>query len=311
MKVLIAAMGDSAVASSRLRVWYIKPYLEQLGHTCEICANSPSWFSFINSEPFDLCLFQKTFSWPIATWERARGRPRIFDCDDAIPDLPYNASAITTDTIEHLAFFRSALHAEPIRVIPDALDVLPEIQPKTLHSKRLARCVAVCNPENLYHLTVAAEAIEMLGLMLTVYTNIHHDKFNLYKAFLPGSVSYARWSLNIDEELKEADLMVCPYVRKERDPWTNGKSANRLLKGWGLGLPVIGTPIPSYVEAGLWQRAETYDEWITALEKMGSQERRENDAAEGIVRANVYRPSQVALLWDRLFREKWRYDEAA
>lgn len=311
MKVLTATMGGVDVASSRLRVWYLLSELRNLGHTIVTCANAPSWLSFIENEPFDICLFQKTFNWVGAAWGRTRGLPRIFDCDDAIPDIPFDTTVLTTDTHEHLVFFRSIDYEGRAVVIPDTLDIQPDIKPKQQHNKELRHCVAVCNTENLYHLAVAAEAIEALGLELTVYTNRLHSKFSLHKAFLPSSVSYAPWSLDIDEKLKEADLMICPYVRKEHDPWVNGKSANRLLKGWGLGLPVIGTPIPSYVEAELWMRAETYDEWIAALEKMGSQERRENDAVEGMARTWRYSPSQIALMWDRLFRNMRRKDEAA
>jgi hypothetical protein len=111
---------------------------------------------------------------------------------------------------------------------------------------------------------------------------------------------YWHWNLDsVDKDLVACDVVACPYVLDGPWPaaWVASKGENRVYKAWALGLPVIGTPIPSYVAAGLVHQATTAREWALAFKALASREARQKDAARGQAIALSHCADKVALRW--------------
>jgi hypothetical protein len=289
VKITYYTAGDRSFASSRLRAWMVGDALARLGH--QVVFNQDP-----NEEPGDVNVFQKRFDLnELMARLRNAGKRVIWDCDDYIPGGPVErADLITVDTPEKLALYPGAA------IIPDVLDVPNDATPKTTHAEGLSWIVWFGNADNLYHTDSVAEACRQLGLRLVVITQLS----KVTNGDCDRASRWYDWDLfTVDDLLTCCDVAACSYVESGQwsQDWVNSKSANRLLKAWGLGLPVIGTPIPSYVEAGLAHRATTVDEWILELELMRSRMVRVTDTQHGRVIASTYRADLIAEQWLEVF----------
>lgn len=289
MRIAYYTAGDRSFASSRLRAWMVGDALSRLGHQVTFNADP-------NETTADVYVFQKRFDLPDMMCDlRTIGKPVIWDCDDCIPDGPVEyADLVTVDTPVKRALYPGAV------VIPDALDVSEKATMKADHTNELNQVVWFGNADNLYHAANVAEACKRLDLRMVVITQI--DKVSVEQRELAGA--WHEWDLStIDDLLTSCDLAACSYVFDGEWPhaWVNSKSANRMLKAWGLGLPVIGTPIPSYVEAGLVHQATTVEEWRRELDVMRSSVARLKDAQYGMAIASAYRADLIAERWLEVF----------
>jgi hypothetical protein len=291
VKIVYYTAGDRSFASSRLRAWMVGDALAEMGH--QITFNvDPNW-------PFaDVHIFQKRFDLSNMMEGLSKaGRCIVWDCDDYIADGPVIwADIVTVDTSVKQTLYPDAV------VVPDVLDVPDGAIIKMEHSDDLNRVVWFGNADNLYHAANAAEACEHLGLCFVVITQL--DKVTGEQRGMASE--WHEWDLStIDGLLIQCDLAACSYMADGPGPWpqawVNSKSANRLLKAWGLGMPVVGTPIPSYVEAGLAHQATTIDEWIRELEMMRICGVRMGDAIRGVNVASAYRADIVAGQWLEVF----------
>jgi hypothetical protein len=291
MRVAYYPAGDRSFASSRLRVYKIADALQLRGHTVAFFPDDPL--------TYDVVVVQKrTDCAALMRACREYGVRVVYDVDDYIPDLPVDlADVVTVDTPAKRELYPNAV------VIPDALDVEANSPYKSVHSHALTRAVWVGNAENLYNIHHAAQACRELGIELTVVTDLSGKHYGeVY------GVRGVQWTLeSADAELVEHDLCILPFSFDGRwgRAWVMSKSANRLYKAWGLGLPVAATPIPSYVEAGLQYAATTTAEWIGALTALQSPIARHADAARGYEIAQTQTAEAVANRWLDVFeREK-------
>lgn len=286
MKINYFPAGGRDFASSRLRVWKIADALKTMGHSVMVCS--------YNSNDCDVVVFQKTWQYTAAMrMFRAKGKRIIFDVDDLISTpIPAEVDLVTVDTPFKLADFPGAV------VVPDCLDVEDGSPIKADHAPRLSSLVWVGNAENMKHLSNVAQACERLKLDLTAITDLGSAHYAHYP-----SVQGLAWSLDsVDSEMIRHDLFVAPYILGGADDrWVRSKSANRLWKARALGLPVAGTGIPSYREAGLTWEAETVEEWIEILIAAGDQMMRCYDAARGMNAADQFCAERVALQWLKVF----------
>jgi hypothetical protein len=211
-------------------------------------------------------------------------------------EIPFDlADVVTTDTAYKQNCWPGSV------VVPDCLDLDDGAPRKSLHADNLNRAVVVCNVENTYHIRHAAAACRELGIQLIVITDTSHPKFAEYSRDVTG----VQWSLDtVDNEMIQADVCLCPYVIRDgewSEQWVLSKSENRIVKAFGLGLPVAGTGIPSYVSAGLQHCAETVEEWITTLQGISPRASREADAVRGYEIAQQYKAEKVARKWLEVF----------
>lgn len=290
MKIEFFPCGTRRTASSRLRAYMIAEALSDMGHDVGL--------SLYNTSPdtapagTDVVVIQKRFYLKaLAQHCMAQGIRVVFDCDDLIDGADqFPCDVLTTDTPFKAVRWPRAM------VIPDVLDIEPGAEIKTRHRDTLGNVVWTGNAENTYHLANVAAACSRLNLALTVITDLASSAYAYY-----NGVSGVAWDVDtVDAELVQADLAVCPFVLEDgawSEDWVKSKSANKLLKCWGLGLPVIGTPIPSYVEAGLRYKASTVDEWTAQLLNLRSPLLRRADAQRGYALAQKYRAGEVARRW--------------
>lgn len=293
MRIAYHTAGDRSMASSRLRAWMIGDALERMGH--EVYLPNQFWPATLP----DVMVFQKVFhANAIAEMKeyRRRGVRIVWDCDDYIPNGPVGcADVVTVDTPAKLDLYPNAV------VIPDALDIEDgDLWVKSGHAATLQSVVWFGNADNVYHAGAVAEACRELGLQLKIITQIDALK----AGDTPPDARLIEWNPNtVDAHIARADVAACSYVLQGRwsEAWVKSKSANRLLKAWGLGMPVVGTPIPSYMAAGLGHWATTADEWVTALAMMQSAAVRAEDGERGLLIANNYRAEVVANKWLEVF----------
>lgn len=293
MNIAWFTSGDRNMASSRLRAWKIGDVLQQQGHTVtwgKVDDNTDVMVMQKRNTPNDISLMEMCKRQSIRI---------IYDLDDYIPNLPVQcADVITVDTPAKLALYPNAV------IIPDCLDIdeMANLQPEGT-ARYLEEVVTVSNPENMYHIQNAAAACYQLDISLTVITDTKHHAY----AHFDGVQGVAWDVATVDAEIVKHDLFIAPLMfghPQWSDDWVRSKSANRILKAWGLRMPVAATPIPSFIEAGLVYRAQTVDEWVAALTKLESEEARYYDAGIGLQKANRYRADIIAKQWLAVFEGK-------
>lgn len=287
MHIAYYTAGDRDFASSRMRAWMVGDALVAMGH--EVVFN-PAWDYPLD---VDAVIVQKRFDLR-QTMEIAReaGARVIWDCDDLIPGGPVDlADVVTVSTRQMRTLYPQAV------IVPNCLDVPADAPRKIQHADRLRHVVCSVNGANLYHLEYVAQACQQLHLTLTVIVPFHQVKDFQQ---IPG-LHYVDWKRDqVDSQLITHDVTVCSYKINDGEwsaEWVRAKSACRALKAWGLGLPVIGTPIPDYVDNGIQHLATTTEEWVQALTALESREAREQDAERGYALAQEYRAEKVARKW--------------
>ena len=96
------------------------------------------------------------------------------------------------------------------------------------------------------------------------------------------------WSLDVYSELKNYDAVFIPCFNPTEAEKV--KSANRLLQSMALGIPVLSSPIPAYLEIIVNQKngfiCYTKDDWLSALKQL------ENQTFSNKIRKNAFTTSQ-------------------
>jgi len=217
--------GDKKIASSRLRVYNIAPYLDA---------------SFDLPEEYqkdDVLIIQKTPNYAELKRAKSQGAKVIYDIDDWYDQPAYKrmmeeADLVTVDTEYKLKLVPNA------EVIPDSLDWSGLI--KINYSKgKLMGWTGYGN--NAHYLNKIVIPLKKQGFKLRLITT--KDYIN----YFAGVCEFRQWSLqSVDKELTECDYGV--YCLKN-DDFSQSKGMHKLLKNWAIGLPTYVTPIPDYVRA--------------------------------------------------------------
>lgn len=289
MRIVYYTCGNLRRGSTRLRAIVPGRYLRTLGH--EVLFNPP------RITKTDVVVFQKVADRAaLMTAYAQRGAYVVMDVSD-FGQYPAKLAAITVVGTRALqAWYPNST------IIPDVLDLTPGAHARALHEDVLRKLVWFGTGENVPQAKAVARACVRMNLPLTMITNT--------LKILPGT-THRRWQLTtIDARLPEYDLAVCPFLLNDADGFKSPrsqaylecKSVNRPLKAWALGLPVAGSPIPSYVECGVQHLAATVEEWIQTIERMKSRGVREEDARRGAKLVEAYRVEVVAQQWLRLFQ---------
>ena len=122
---------------------------------------------------------------------------------------------------------------------------------------------------------------------------------------LPSDVQGIQWTLeSVNSQIIQWDLVVLPLTRDSKwsDLWVGSKSSNRLLKAWGLAMPVVGAPIAAYQEMGLAYTASSVKEWVEALTALRDVSARVRTGREGYLKAQEFKASVLVQEWLKLFR---------
>lgn len=290
MNITWFTAGDITMASSRLRAFLPGEALARRGHSVTFNPNL--------SNAADVIVVQKRADLTAyySLWHHHTGAAVIFDCDDWYPWAVAVSQGVDLVTVDTSYKRRLLPNAE---VVADVLDLPVNAPRKRHHRERLQEVAWFGHPDNLIHVWDVVEACKRLGINFTAITDVHHPAFRATDGLIGG---YMWAGEDVDQALIEYDLVVCPwrFDTKFGADWVLSKSANRPLKAWGLGLPVAGTPIPSYTAAGMEFTAGTVEEWVSVLRRLQSAEVRERDAIRGYTHTANYQADVVAIRWEHM-----------
>ncbi len=109
-----------------------------------------------------------------------------------------------------------------------------------------------------------------------------------------------QWEIGTLNRLVEFDLVVIPLP--DMDERYKMKSSNRLLQSMSQGMPVLASPLPSYLDiCNEWHLdhliCHTKEDWINHLQYYSSLENRRGASQRNIHVASHYQIRNIALKW--------------
>jgi len=282
MKVafLVRSMEDS---SSRYRALQFVPFLKEKGVDVTVLSRQRRWrdkLKLYNTlDRFDIVvIFRKLFT-PVEFWYiRRKARKIIYDLDDAVMHRSSGSTPSTSFSrwlrfsymmkrVDAVIAGNEFLKSEVLRY-NDRVVVLPTVIDLSRYSMKEA-----ADPEEhmtigwmgsnstLEYLNPIIPAIERIyrkhpGVRLKIVCDNFPDNLNV-------PVIKKRWTSEEEEEdLRSFDIGIMPL---EDDLWSRGKCALKILQYYGVGLPVVCSPVGINREIvkdgvnGFWARDEK--EW--------------------------------------------------
>lgn len=243
---------------------------------------------------YDCVVFQKAYApddLRLAAALRAAGIRVVFDlCDnhlynptggawfaeraDRLRSMLQLVDAVTVPTPPLGDLVDEAAPGVPVHRVDDALEVPTPDRFDRFRRRRRGAAVRLVwfgnagseAPEfGLVHLGEILPALEALHrrrpVELTVVSN-SRAAFDRYVAAARLPTRYARWrASSFHRRVTDADVCVLPV---RRNPFTIGKTSNRLVIALELGVPVVAGDLPSYREFGDWVRFEDWEANIDA-----------------------------------------------
>lgn len=269
----IPSSTDPRIASTRLRCALPCRYLRQAGWYAEVLDRREPY-------DYDLVVFQKIYdedSIQLAASLRRRGTTTVFDlCDnhlynpDELPKLTERAERLkrmlaTVDAVSvSTEPLRELLSEHEPTVIDDALDelevkggkgIVERLRDRFRNGPRPLRVVWYGNagldspPFGLVHLPKIVPTLEDLHQLMPLELTVISNSREKYLKALEGAgfpSRYLAWDLkSFARVFRGHDLCVIPI---ELNPFTEGKTGNRVALSLLLGVPVVADPIPSFEE---------------------------------------------------------------
>ena len=174
-------------------------------------------------------------------------------------------------------------------VIPDMLE-----GPRPIHlpqEKDKLTCVWTGMGGNSYLVRNLKPIIDKVGMNLIVISE--HDDADL------------KWDRDtyLYDMAEKADIVLCPQ-NVERQP---AKSHVKVATAMGLGMPLICSPNPAYLEIvkqGInGYIAQTAEEWEAALIELKNYAKRASISKEALNTSKQFEPSAISKLWENLLIE--------
>lgn len=301
-RVLILAIGDKTVASSRVRIFSYMPYLNKSGIRATVLCYTPSWHakkiilrkkismvekllskiysSYINflllamAYFYDVIYIQKVALSPyIINMLKIINRNYLFDFDDAIycyKDIRHitaNASAVVVAN-KYLEAFALKYNK---RVFKLASPVEPDHKPKDVKNENVVTMGWIGSPETS----------EYLYNIIPVFKKLkqRHNNFEMAFMGLDGKISYElallgakiiNWSLRGENDfLEEIDMGIMPL---ESTDYAKGKAGYKLLQYMAKGVACVASPVGINNEIIKHNQngflASTQDEWLDRLDAL-------------------------------------------
>jgi hypothetical protein len=276
-------IGDERIASSRLRVYQIQPFLEDSN------IGVPDKY-----KKGDVLIIQKIPAIEELQKAKSKGVKVIYDIDDYYWDNPQfmkmidEADLITTDTEKKKEMLLTKWNnGKEMVVIPDSLDWDGTIKEIYEHNGIIGW---TGYGNNSVYLKDIKESLPF-SLRLITSPDWHN--------YLPDpecKIQMRPWSLDmVDKYLAECDLGI--YYLPKGD-FETCKGEHKLLKNWAIGLPTYTSRMPAYVEAmkeaGLGEKY-LVDDW-SKLKDISTKE----DIKKMKEYALKFQPEEVAKLWKKL-----------
>ena len=318
------------LASSRVRVLDMQPWLEQHGAHVE-CARYPPHLGerrrlARRAREFDLVLIQKKLPGVLdgVFWRRIE-RPLVFDFDDALPfrNRPeggrwesssrrrrFERALLSVDAVIAGNTYLASLVNQPekptlISPSPVPLPARPEALDFPIERRAQAAIGWIGGKGNLSALDDVALPLRKLARK----TNFSLVVISDASVDLDGiAVEHVPWTLAGQErELARLDVGIMPLVD---DPWSRGKCSYKLLQYMAVGVACVASPVGMNAELiedgknGLL--ADSAEEWEQALERLlaDAELRRSLGRAGRRTVEEHYSYERTAERWAHFFHER-------
>jgi glycosyltransferase involved in cell wall biosynthesis len=290
---LLALVESPEHVCCRYRLAALRPYLEGAGHTLELHAWPPHWWSRLTLgralEHADLVIVQRRLLASIWLYLlRRKARALIYDFDDAMSLRDSYAAHGQQSLLRRRRFaamIRTAnavvagntflsvqatrwTRPDQVHVIPTCVD--PDRYPLAVHQRTGAgvQLVWIGSGSTLKGLEVVRPLLEEIGqrcpearLKLICDQFLKLDRLPLVPC---------RWS----EASEAADLAAADIGISwvPDDAWSRGKCGLKVLQYMAAGLPVVANPVGvqaemvRHGESGFL--AETADQWVAAVQRL-------------------------------------------
>lgn len=260
MKILFLIQGRK-VAASRYRALQYLPYLEAKGVETTVIpypATLGELYAFFRDLPGYDCLFlqRKRFHGPLLTLLRKRARKIVYDFDDSVmyrnskTASPYSATRLrrfaamvqaSDYVIAGNRFLRDQAQqfTDHVTVIATAIDQSRYLAKDYDLKKEKVTIGWIGDHGSIHYVEKMRPVFEELGkkyshLEFEIICDIFFDCDNI-------SVVKRIWSAKHEiEYLHELDIGVMPLIE---DPWSEGKCGLKILQYFGVGVPVVCTPV--------------------------------------------------------------------
>ncbi|MBW2039428.1 MAG: glycosyltransferase family 4 protein [Deltaproteobacteria bacterium] len=286
MKALFLIQGWN-VAASRYRVLQYLPYLERNGVQTKVTTypQDIGGYAKLYREvgDYDVVFLQrKRFNPPFLQVLRWRAKGIVYDFDDAVmykdstAPSPYSRTrqrrfARTVRDSDHVIagnnFLRDqvARFTDRVTVIPTAIDRDRYLVKDYTIRKEQVTIGWIGDHGSIHYLIRLRPVFEELGkkyhhLELKIICDTFFDCENIH-------VIKKGWSQEEEvEDLRGLDIGVMPLLD---DPWSWGKCGFKILQYYGVGIPVVCTPVGVNRDVvqegvnGFW--AMTHEEWVEKL----------------------------------------------
>jgi glycosyltransferase involved in cell wall biosynthesis len=286
MRALFLIRGHDQ-PSSRYRVLQYLPYLKQKGVKTTVTVYphdiGASRKIYREMRDYDVVFIQRKRPHPLFLFFLLqRSKKLVYDVDDAVMYRSSNASSpySTTRERQFARIVKAADHVivgntfledharrytDHVTVIPTAIDI-KRYTPKDYHKKSTKVTVGwIGSGSTLPYLDHIKDVFETLGerynhieLKVICDTFIDCEKISVIKKI---------WSEKEEiVDLKSLDIGVMPL---SDDPWSGGKCGLKIMQYYGVGIPVVCTPVGINRDVvrdginGFW--ATTKEEWIEKL----------------------------------------------
>ncbi len=289
MKVLLLIQGWN-VAASRYRVLQYLPYLTEKGIETQVITYPRDITEYIKFfkwvKDYDVIFLQrKRFNPPFLQLLRRQARRIVYDFDDAVmyrnstAPSPYSRTrerrfARIVQAADHViagnTFLKdqAARFTDRVTVIPTAID-RERYRLKAYNEEKEQVTIGwIGDHGSIHYLTRMRPVFEELGKRYTsIELKIICDTF-----FDCDNIPVIKKAWTQEEEvddLRDLDIGVMPLVD---DPWSRGKCGLKILQYYGVGVPVVCTPVGVNRDVvqdgvnGFW--AMTHEEWVEKLSRL-------------------------------------------
>jgi len=287
VKLLVLIQGRE-VAASRYRILQYLPCLEEHGVESDVMEFPDTIFDYIRLfcilKNYD-CVFvqRKRFHFPFLKLFRTRARRIVYDLDDAVMfrnslnKNPYSATrkkrfikmVRNCDTViagNSFLMDQALPYNSDVTVIPTSIPAGRYTLKDYSIKKDIVTIGWIGDHGSIHYLEEMKDLFDEVASRYSgkVELKIICDVFFDCKVI---PVKKIRWSSDTEvEEIKDCDIGVMPL---KDDLWSWGKCGLKILQYFGVGIPVVCTPVgvnrdvvkPG--ENGCW--AENCQEWIDAL----------------------------------------------
>jgi glycosyltransferase involved in cell wall biosynthesis len=286
MRALFLIQGHDR-PSSRYRVLQYLPYLKQRGVKATVTVypqdigDARKIYQEIGN--YDVVFIQRKRPHVLALhFLLRRAKKLVYDFDDAVMYRSSNVSSPYSSTRErrfarivkaadHViagnTFLREQTrrYTDQVTVIPTAIDI-KRYTSKDYHRKSIKVTIGwIGSRSTLPYLDHIKGVFEQLGGRYKyIELKIIGDSF-----FDCNNISVMKKIWNEDDEIKDLRSLDIGVMPLTDDPWSRGKCGLKILQYYGVGVPVVCTPVGVNRDVvqdginGFW--AMTHEEWIEKL----------------------------------------------